>query len=272
MSLPSLGHAPTIVDLLDSNPALAEVSREAHRTTPKGPPPRIAPRRRTAAATCTPNKRSAAPDPGSPRQLKRVGASLHPPPHTTPRTHHLKAHGASPLLTLDSPRIRVCFAIGSAISPPSHSKDFTFAVPPPESHLHHKCELKATRDTARHLCLGQIGTSTLATTPSAQSDWVVDLSLSTHCWSDWADTRATHRQPPTLPPPQPTSHHLPWLPAPPAATPTLSQAQPGLEKRRLRRERRQRRHRRSSKAGQGFHLKTPRASRHGGSTMAPLAG
>ena len=98
--------------------------------------------------------------------LKRVGASPHPPPHTTPR-HHLKAHGASPLPPLDSPRIRVCFAVESAIVPPSHSKNPTFAVPPPESQLHHMCKFKAFRDTAHHLYLGRIGTSTLTTTLAA---------------------------------------------------------------------------------------------------------
>jgi hypothetical protein len=125
MSLLSSGHAPTIVDLPDTIQVLAEARREAHRTTLKGPPTCSAPRKSTAAASCTPNKRSAAPDLGPPRQLKRVGASPHPPPHTTPRTHHLEAHRglATPA---DGLAKDPGLAVGGAIAPPSHSKNLTF--------------------------------------------------------------------------------------------------------------------------------------------------
>ena len=111
MPLSSSDHVHTIVDLPNPGQALAGVRRGPHRTTPKEPPPCHASHRGSTTAPCTPNKRSAAPDPRSPRQIKNVGGSLHPPPHTTPRTHHLKAHRASPLPPLESPRIWVCVGI-----------------------------------------------------------------------------------------------------------------------------------------------------------------
>ena len=111
MPLSSSDHVHTIVDLPNPGQALTGVRRGPHRTTPKEPPPCHASHRGSTTAPCTPNKRSAAPDPRSPRQIKNVGGSLHPPPHTTPRTHHLKAHRASPLPPLESPRIWVCVGI-----------------------------------------------------------------------------------------------------------------------------------------------------------------
>ena len=91
---------------------MAEVRREAHRTTPKRPPPCRTPRRSTADAPYTPNDRNTAPDPRSPRQLKRVGPRhIH---RRTPLLGHttLKHTRASPLPPLDSSRIRACFAVG----------------------------------------------------------------------------------------------------------------------------------------------------------------
>jgi len=55
-----------------------------------------------------------------------VGASPHPPPHTTPRTHHLKAHGG-----LTTPATGLFEDLGllrrrGDLVPPSRSINFTF--------------------------------------------------------------------------------------------------------------------------------------------------
>jgi hypothetical protein len=141
-----------IVDLPNHGLALAEIRREAHRTTPKRPPPCRTSRRSTAAAPCTPSNGNTVPNLGPPRSLNRVGAS--------------------PFLPLDSPEIRTYFAVGGDMEPSSHSINLTFVLPPPESQQHRMRGHKASRDTA-HPC------SALVT--FARSDWDIDPNLNLLC-------------------------------------------------------------------------------------------
>ena len=154
-------------------------------------------------STMHPKHQKFAPDPETPRQLlAQVGLGHRPRPqlnawgprHIHRRTpllgHHLKAHGVSPPPPLDSPRIRVCFAVEGDIVPPSHSKTSTFVVAPQESPLHRLRGQEASRDTAHPHCPGQlghrprprlamssrIGPSTRASAHPDRSDWVLDTS------------------------------------------------------------------------------------------------
>ena len=109
---------------------------------------------------------------------------------TTLLGHHLKAHGVSPPPPLDSPRIRVCFAVEGDIVPPSHSKTLPSSCrrwnlrctacadrKPPETRLIPATQVRLGHQPRPQLATSsRIGPSTRASAHPARSDWVLDAS------------------------------------------------------------------------------------------------